>query len=567
MRFGAQYWMAFVAACGCWWAGASAQSAPAAEGKAVGWVAPYLTDDFSMVVLVDVEKLGPFWPTAQALLKLEGGEKLPDFADLEFGALLVGRTADPEVPPKAAVLLRTKTPLTAQRQQQFTAMLRGLMNLPENDEEFEQQFSQFDPALARQIAPKMVVDGNTVILGLAGTVDALHAKTGAGAGMVKALGALGEHAFRVNVEINENDRAQINAAIGGVEERGPINAGPSEAAMLKYFEMMGKSQSVGVSVDVSPRLGCMFRFVPNAPEDAALIRKHAQSLLDSLKAFVRVMQSTVEVDPATAEEKAAEPPVFAKFFEDVAQRGRVMDRDGVVQFEWQSSPELANQLPGAVADMIAARRRVAATMQRASKLKNLANGLLLFADRYNERLPCNIISADGKPLMSWRVALLPVMEYEHIYEKLRLNEPWDSAHNAALLKQVDPRLFASNAKTPDGHADMLAVIGKGFGFSPTESRNGRGVVSIGSVTDGMSYTAFLVEVEPAMSVPWAKPEDYKFNPDQPTKGLGAPEDKFFQAVFGDTRVQRVSKDESVETLRRLFNRSDGKAYELKTLPD
>ncbi len=204
---------------------------------------------------------------------------------------------------------------------------------------------------------------------------------------------------------------------------------------------------------------------------------------------------------------------------------------------------------------------------RADKLKQVGNGFLLFADRNAEMFPTNIQDADGKQLMSWRVAMLPVMDHKHIYDQLKLDEPWDSAHNAPLLNQVDPRLFAANLKTPDGHADMLAVIGERFGFSPNESRNGRGVVSIGGVTDGMSYTAFAVEVAPSKSVPWAKPEDYTFNPDQPTEGLGAPEAKFFQAVFGDTRVRRVSKDESAETLSALFGRQDQTPYDLKDIQD
>ncbi len=203
--------------------------------------------------------------------------------------------------------------------------------------------------------------------------------------------------------------------------------------------------------------------------------------------------------------------------------------------------------------------------KRTSPLKNAAIELLWYAHKHDETLPQNIYSADGKPLLSWRVELLPFLGYEEIYKQLKLDEPWDSAHNAALLKQVDPRLFACNPKTPDGHADVLAIVEpdtRGF-----LKREGDAISpSIASFTDGMSYTAVAVEASPERSVPWAKPEDFAWNPTEPTAGLGREGENFFVAAFGDTRVWKVSKDELADTLRSMFHRHDGKPWELKPLP-
>jgi hypothetical protein len=33
---------------------------------------------------------------------------------------------------------------------------------------------------------------------------------------------------------------------------------------------------------------------------------------------------------------------------------------------------------------------------------------------------------DGKPLLSWRVALLPQLGYQSLYERFHLDEPWDT---------------------------------------------------------------------------------------------------------------------------------------------
>jgi hypothetical protein len=53
---------------------------------------------------------------------------------------------------------------------------------------------------------------------------------------------------------------------------------------------------------------------------------------------------------------------------------------------------------------------------------------------YNRLPGPAIMSADGKPLLSWRVALLPFLEEQALYEQFRLDEPWDSEHNLPLIK-------------------------------------------------------------------------------------------------------------------------------------
>ena len=47
-----------------------------------------------------------------------------------------------------------------------------------------------------------------------------------------------------------------------------------------------------------------------------------------------------------------------------------------------------------------------------------------------------ITDKQGKPLLSWRVAILPYIEQQGLYQKFKLDEPWDSPHNQALLKEM-----------------------------------------------------------------------------------------------------------------------------------
>src|SRR5262245_8863810 len=43
-------------------------------------------------------------------------------------------------------------------------------------------------------------------------------------------------------------------------------------------------------------------------------------------------------------------------------------------------------------------------------------------------------SRQGKPLLSWRVHLLPYLVRDDLLKQFRMDEPWDSPHNKQFLK-------------------------------------------------------------------------------------------------------------------------------------
>src|SRR5947207_661102 len=59
----------------------------------------------------------------------------------------------------------------------------------------------------------------------------------------------------------------------------------------------------------------------------------------------------------------------------------------------------------------------------------------------NGVLPGDIIGKDGKPLLSWRVAILPYLAEKKLYDEFKLDEPWDSKHNIKLLEKM-PKPYA-----------------------------------------------------------------------------------------------------------------------------
>ena len=57
-------------------------------------------------------------------------------------------------------------------------------------------------------------------------------------------------------------------------------------------------------------------------------------------------------------------------------------------------------------------------------------------------------SPDGKPLLSWRVHILPYLEQKSLYDEFHKDEPWDSEHNKALITRM-PAVYYLPERQPD----------------------------------------------------------------------------------------------------------------------
>ncbi len=80
--------------------------------------------------------------------------------------------------------------------------------------------------------------------------------------------------------------------------------------------------------------------------------------------------------------------------------------------------------------------------QNVNNLKVTALAMHNFAAATSDtRFAPAAIRKDGKPLLSWRVAILPYLEQQALYDKFHLDEPWNSPHNRTLLNQM-PEIYA-----------------------------------------------------------------------------------------------------------------------------
>ena len=188
--------------------------------------------------------------------------------------------------------------------------------------------------------------------------------------------------------------------------------------------------------------------------------------------------------------------------------------------------------------------------QSTNNLKQIGLALHNFLSA-NDHFPGDIRGKDSKPLLSWRVAILPFIEQQALFNEFHLDEPWDSTHNKALIAQM-PATFAvpDGSPTEPGLTFYRGFSGKGTLFDPM---SGDGT-KIASITDGTSNTIAVVEAKEA--VPWTKPESElpfdELKPGEQPKPiidlLGGHFSDGFNALFCDGSVRFIRNTVSLQVL-------------------
>jgi hypothetical protein len=196
-------------------------------------------------------------------------------------------------------------------------------------------------------------------------------------------------------------------------------------------------------------------------------------------------------------------------------------------------------------------REAAARTASQNNLKQIGIAIHEYNDTYRSFPPAYRASKDGKPLLSWRVLILPYIEQSNLYNEFHLDEPWDSEHNKKLIDQM-PKIYRSPASgAPPGGTNYLTIRGKDTAFPGEQG------VKLADITDGTANTIMLVEVSDRKAVIWTKPDDFEFNEKNPIDGLLGLWPGGFLAAMCDGSVRTISGTIDPAVLKNLFIRNDG----------
>jgi hypothetical protein len=168
-------------------------------------------------------------------------------------------------------------------------------------------------------------------------------------------------------------------------------------------------------------------------------------------------------------------------------------------------------------------------------LRQLGAAFHKYEEAHGRMPAAAILGKESKPLLSWRVALLPLIKQANLYKQFKLDEPWDSEHNRRLLAQM-PKVYMPlrGAATKARHSTCYQVFTGPVAPFSLQAKVGPKVTDF---KDGTAQTFLIVEASEA--VPWTKPADLVYDAKKPLPKLG----------FGD-RVYLVLGDGSAHFIKK-----------------
>ena len=208
----------------------------------------------------------------------------------------------------------------------------------------------------------------------------------------------------------------------------------------------------------------------------------------------------------------------------------------------------------AIGMLLPAVQKVREAAQRTSSINNLKQIALAMHNYYStyNGFPAAAIcdKKTGKPLLSWRVAILQYIEEEALYKQFKMDEPWDSEHNLKLAKNMPKVYFHPKANKPgDNKTHYRLFYGKGAAFELNKPSG------LAQITDGSSNTLMVVEAEE--SVVWTNPNDLAFDPAKALPKMLSIDGKF-SAAYCDGSVRTFKMPIDQEILKLLIQKNDGK---------
>ena len=203
-------------------------------------------------------------------------------------------------------------------------------------------------------------------------------------------------------------------------------------------------------------------------------------------------------------------------------------------------------------------REAARRVQCVNNLKQIGLAMHNYHSTHNTFPPAYNKGPDGKPLLSWRVHILPYLEQEALYKEFHQDEPWDSEHNKALIARMPATYTCPSGSgalanvAKEGKTSYLTPRGPATIFPGAEG------IKIQDITDGTSNTILVVDANDAAAVTWTKPDDWDIAVElQGPEPCSAITLKGTNSGFADGSVHFLKDSISSKLLQDLTTRNGG----------
>jgi prepilin-type processing-associated H-X9-DG protein len=339
-------------------------------------------------------------------------------------------------------------------------------------------------------------------------------------------------------------RAGTHALVVGFDPSGlPAEIFTAAPPELQPFLPLLKSKSIMLRANLDKELTASVSFAQENEDKAVdaersfnLLMKLADDGLTTALADEKKNDELKALTPALTELQKAVKNLQAK------RQGTVVTAD----VSLRADPALARP----IAALFLQPQMASARARSQNNLKQIGLALHNYHDIYGVLPAAAIVDKKGKPLLSWRVAILPYIEQETLYKQFHLDEPWDSPHNLALAKTRVKVYELPYVEEKPGETHYRVFIGNGAVFDTVQG------CKFTQITDGTSNT--ILAFEGADATPWTKPDDIEFDPKKPmVKHLRFENNSVCNILMCDGSVRAFPSKLSEDILRLLIQKDDG----------
>ncbi|QDU80132.1 CHAT domain protein [Polystyrenella longa] len=219
-----------------------------------------------------------------------------------------------------------------------------------------------------------------------------------------------------------------------------------------------------------------------------------------------------------------------------------------------SAPSFSRAL-SSTSNLLAVAVQMARESARLMQLTNNYKQVMLAWHNYadlQKKLPKDLVDANGNPLLSWRVQILPHLGLEALYQQFKLDEPWNSEHNRQLLTQV-PLVYQDIWNSENVFETRVqGITGDGTVLTSAEG--------LSDVTDGLSNTIALTEAE--KPVPWTQPADLSLQSEMSKQLHEHGSQNILGFMDGSVRFSQMVPDDFYQN---LFSINDGNDIDYELL--
>lgn len=344
----------------------------------------------------------------------------------------------------------------------------------------------------------------------------------------------------------EEAAAQLRCPLGTVKSR----LARGRDALRARLAGRGLAPAVALAVVVGTGRSAVASVV-----SPTLLRATLQMVTAAGPAFAGLSPAVVALTRGVAPNMFTKSSVMAA----VAFGGLALSGLGVAA--WIRTPAVAQDAPQAPGENrpiggLDLARQDAGRKQTINHLRQIMLAMYNYASKTNSFPPAAIYGKDGRPLLSWRVAILPFVGEEKLYAEFHLDEPWDSPHNKPLMQRMPGVYRTPNSPAADHATRIQGFQGVGAIFEGTEG------VTFADITDRLSNTVVFTLSETATV--WTRPGDLPFIDGAPMPALDETDPQGYIVAFADGSVRNIAKDAKgmPQLLHHMITRKGGEIIEM-----